>query len=66
MILTFRIGGNNKDMLGVIEATFDNEECKDPEKVEKTIEQIKGLYFKQRILSINDPAKIRKELNKRP
>jgi hypothetical protein len=60
MKLTYRIGNNNKESLGVFEAMFDNEE----KDIDTKIEEVKKLYFKHRFLGNFDPARIQKELSK--
>jgi hypothetical protein len=60
--LIYRIGGNNKDSLGVVEAEFNEEEVRDTEAINKTIEALKQLYFKHRVPASLDPLNIKKEL----
>lgn len=64
MKLIYRIGGNNKDSLGVFEAEFNDDEVRDKDKIENTIEDIKKIYFKHRVLASQDPMNIKKELMK--
>ncbi len=64
-MLVYRLGMNNNHQQGVFELTLSEDQLKNEEVITQSIEKVKKLYFKHRLLGDNDPAKIKQALANR-